>query len=254
MTDYELREERSYNIIKANEIIQKARFDLTMPELKILSYIFSKIRPTDKEFCQYTFSINDYCRVLGIETNNGKNITDVKKNVKGLRDKSFWLTQEDGSEVLIGWLYKAEISRGSGKIKVTLDGDLQRYVCGLFKNYTQYSLLAVLPMKSGYSIRIFELLKSHAFKGGCTLNIDDMKRQLGCEHYVNFKDFRRKVIEVAVKEINLYTDIEVTWAPVKTGKKVSEIAFNITQRDAWGTVIASERARKQIDGQMEMNL
>ncbi len=252
MDNYELREERSYTVVKANEIIQKARFDLTLSELKILTYIFSKIKPTDTEFCQYEFTTNDYCQVLGIDTNNGKNIRDIKKTLKALRDKSFWLTKEDGAEVTIGWVYKVELNAGSGRIKVTLDNDLQKYLCGLFENFTQYSLLSVLPMNSGYSVRIYELLKSYAFTGGHKFNIDDLKRKLGAEHYSNFKDFRRKVIEVAVKEINLYTDIEVSWEPVKAGKKVSEIVFHIKARDAWGLVKASGRAKRQLDGQLSM--
>lgn len=246
----EILEARDYKVVKGNEIIQKARYELGLAEIKAFSFILSKIKPTDKVFTEYTFTINEYCRVLGIETNNGKNIQTVKKSLKGLVDKSFFLTLEDGTETTISWLNKIWIDRGSGKIRVRLDDDLQKYVTGLYTNYTQYTLLCTLPMRSTYSIRIYELLKSYAFTKKHEFDLEELKRSLGCQHYTRFPDFRRKVIEVAVKEINQYTDLEVSWEPVTRGKKVIGVYFRIKQRDTWSRFITSNRAEKQLDGQM----
>ena len=245
-----LTTERSYKVVKANEIVQKARYDLNINELKALAFIFSKIKPTDKELTEYTFSIKEYCQVCGIDYKNGGNYAQVKKVLKTLRDKSFWLQDENGVESTVGWLGKARISKGSGKITVKLDEDLQKYVVGLFENYTQYELLSTLPMRSAYSFRIYELLKSYAFTRQHEFDIDDLKRTLVAENYVNFKDFRKYVIETAIREINLYTDLEVSWEPIKNGRKVIKVLFHIKQRDSWGSYVASTRARKQIEGQL----
>ena len=248
----EIVEARDYKVVKGNEIIQKARYDLGLAEIKAFSFILSKIKPTDKAFTEYTFTINEYCKVLGIETNNGKNIQTVKKSLKGLVDKSFFLTLEDGTETTISWLNKIWIDKGSGKIRVRLDDDLQKYVTGLYTNYTQYELLCTLPMRSTYSIRIYELLKSYAFTKSHEFDLEQLKRSLGCEHYTRFPDFRRKVIEIAVKEINQYTDIEVSWQPVTKGKKVIGLDFKIKQRDTWSRFIAAQRAQEQLDGQISI--
>lgn len=248
----EIIEARDYKVVKGNEIIQKARYDLGLAEIKAFSFILSKIKPTDKAFTEYTFTINEYCRVLGIETNNGKNIQTVKKSLKALVDKSFFLTLEDGTETTISWFNKIWIYKGSGKIKVRLDDDLQKYVTGLYTNFTQYELLCTLPMRSTYSIRIYELLKSYAYMKQREFDLDQLKRSLGCEHYKRFPDFRRKVIEIAVKEINTYTDLEITWKPVTKGKKVIALDFEIKQRDVWSRYIAGQKAQKELNGQMNI--
>lgn len=248
----EIIQARNYKVVKGNDIIQKARYDLGLAEIKAFSFVLSKIKPTDAAFSEYTFTINEYCKVLGIKTNNGKNIQNVKKSLKNLVDKSFFLTLEDGTETTISWLNKVWIDKGSGKIRVRLDDDLQKYVTGLYTNYTQYELLCTLPMRSTYSIRIYELLKSYAFTKKHTFNLEQLKKTLGCEHYTRFPDFRRKVLEVAVKEINTYTDLEISWQPVTKGKKVIEIAFSIKQRDTLGMYFAAKRAADQIDGQMTL--
>ena len=251
-TKLEISKQRSYSVVKSNEIIQKARYDLTISELKTLAYIFSKIKPNDKEIQDYTFSVKEYCQVCGIDYKNGNNYINIKKNLKSLRDKSFWLIDEKGNEVLVGWLSKARINKGSGKITVRLDDDIQKYVIGLFDNYTQYELLSTLPMKSNYSFRIYELLKSYAFTKHHTFDIDELKTMLSATNYVNFKDFRKYVLEVATKEINLYTDIEIRWQPIKNGKKVVQVYFNIKQRDTWARYEASIAASEQIEGQISI--
>lgn len=246
----EISQQRRYTIVKSNELIQKARYDLSISELKTLAYIFSKIKPTDKELQDYTFSIKEYCQVCGIDYTNGANYLYIKKNIKSLRDKSFWLMDENGNEVLVGWLSKARINKGSGKITVKLDEDIQKYVVGLFDNFTQYELLSTLPMKSSYSFRIYELLKSYAWTKHHTFDIDDLKNKLAAANYVNFKDFRKYVLEIATREINLYTDIEINWEPITKGRKVVQVKFNIKQRDTWTKFMVDNKNEKQIEGQI----
>ena len=251
--DYDMRTEiskqRNYKVVKANQIIQKARYDLSIVELKLLAFIFSKVRPDDKELKEYVFSIQEYCQVCGIDYKNGANYRYVKEGLKGLRDKSFWV-EDETSEVLVGWLSKARISKGSGMISVRLDEDLQKYLVNLFDNFTQYELLSTLPMKSKYSFRIFELVKSYAFTGSHTFDIEDLKRKLAADHYGNFKDFRKYVIEIAVREINAYTDLEISWQPVRKGRKVVQVFFTIRQRDTWGRYYAAKCAAGELDQKM----
>ncbi len=248
-SELQIHEERNYLIVKANEIIQKARYDLSVSELKLISFIFSKVKPTDKEFCRYEFSINDYCRILGIEENNGMNYKYIKQTAEQIENKGFWLTLEDGKETFVRWINKTWINPGSGKIEVRLDEDIQRFIIGLISDYTQYSLLYVLPMKSSYSMRVYELLKSYAYQKTYTFDTDQLKRQLGVsEHYKNFKDFRKCVLEVATKEINLYTDLEVSWEPITKGRKVIQVKFYIRVRDRNGKLLSALNAQEALDG------
>ena len=248
----EVVQRRSYKVVKANEIIQKARYDLSLQELKALSYCISLIKPNDTIDREYSFSIYEYCEVCGIQYASGKNFSAIKESLKSLRDKSFWIGLPDGSITTVGWLAKATINQGSGKVKIKFDPTLQEYIFGLFENFTQYELLSTLPMQSAYSFRIYELLKSYAFTRSHTFEIGELKKHLAAERYSNFKDFRINVIERAVKEINLYTDIEISWEPIYRGRKVISVTFYIKQRDAWGRIAAEKRANDQIDGQMSL--
>ena len=250
----QLYHEQNYYVVKANEIIQTARYELNITELKILAYVISKIKPADTELQEYVFTIKDFCALCNIG-GSGKNYKDIKDTLKRMRDKSFWITDENGTEILVGWLAKAKINKGSGKIAVKLDEDLQKYLIGLYSNYTQYSLLSTLPMTSSYSFRIYELLKSVAYQKHYEVDIDELRRLLLVQDkYVNFKDFRRRILDIATTEINKYTDLEIAWSSRSKGRKVITVIFDIKTRDAWGQHEAAKRAREKIEGQGELSL
>ena len=238
---------RDYSIIKSNEIIQRAKYDLTLQELKILSYCFSMIKPNDSIDTTYTFSIIDFCKVSGIDYQNGKNYRNVKNALTKLLTRVFWMTDPDGSEVSYHWIEKVKIHRGKGKITVRFDEGLKRHIFGLMKNFTQYELLSTLPMQSQYSFRLYELLKSYAFTQEHRFSVDELKTALNATQYKRFADFHVRVIQKAVEEINLYTDIEVSYETITKGRNVASIIFYIRQRDTWGQIEARSNAKNALE-------
>lgn len=250
--ELEVIEQRDYKVVKANEIIQRARIDLGILELKTFAYILSKIKPNDEKGKEYYFSVQEYCRVCGIDDKSGKNYANAKKALKSLRDKSFWLTDENGTELTLGWLSKARIDKRSGKVTVKLDEDMEKYIIGWFERYTQYSLCQVLPMQSQYSFLLFELLKSYAYQKEKTFDIDDLKDRIGGKVYKNFKDYRINVLEKATREINLYTDLEISWEPITKGRKVIKVKFYMTERDKnWGN-FRTIKIKNELEGQISL--
>jgi len=230
---------RQYKVVKANELIQKSRFSLSTQQQKCLLYIISKIKPTDKDFNEQTFDISEFCRVCGLDYSNGANYKYIKNSLKTLRDKSIWVTLEDGSETTLAWINKVTINKKSGKVKIRLDDDMKPYLLQLEEKFAQYELIHTLAMKSQYSIRIYELLKSYQYKKVMDFDIDEFKRLIDAEKYVNFKDLRVKVIAIAMREIDAYSDLLVNYTPIKKGKKVVGLEFDIKYKNNVDDILAT---------------
>ena len=235
--------ERGYTVVKSNNLIQNARFNLSLTEQKTLAYIISKIKPTDESFKEYSFSILEYCQICGIDYNSGANYAYVKDAIKKLRDKSFWIISSDGSESLCSWVSKVKINKRSGIITLQLDDELKPFLLQLKERFTQYELINILPMKSQYSIRLYELFKSYAFAQKHTFDIMKLKRLISAENYIRFPDFRRNVLDVALNEINQFTDIKVTYEAITKGRKVEQITFSITKVTPVEELISHNKAR-----------
>ena len=218
---------RHKTVRKANELIQKSRFSLSLQQQKIILYLISQISPQDEEFKQYEFSIPEFCRVCGIETESGKNYSDLKSAIKDIRDKSIWVTMPDGLESLIAWIEKAKINPGSGSVTIRLDDDMKPFLLQLRENYTQYELIFTLHFKSKYTIRLYELIKSihyHEMKAYTRkYGVDELKKLLDAEIYTEYRNFKQRVLTPSIKEINTYSDKVVTMEEIKRGRKVLAI-------------------------------
>jgi plasmid replication initiation protein len=246
--NYELSEIRSYKVVKANDLVQKARFQLTMQEQKIVLYLISKIKPEDKDFMHQNFRITEFCKVCGIDYDNGKNYKNVKDTIKTLSDKSVWLMNDAGTEMLVRWISKAWINKKSGAVKLRLDDDMKPYLLHLQERFTSYELLYTLAMRSQYSIRLYEILKSYEYQYRKIFEVEELKRILFAENYTRYPDFKRKVIEIAVLEINDLSDIFITYEPIKKGRKFNKIEFFIRlKRDINERLLTWEKIENTIN-------
>jgi plasmid replication initiation protein len=190
-------------------------------------YLISKIKPEDSELKLYNFSIQEFCQVCGIDDESGGNYFTLKNTVKRLADKSVWITLDDGRETVIRWIERPYIDKRNGVIQIKLDNLMKPYLLELKEKFTAYSLYFTLPMQSKYSIRLYELLKSYQNLKKCEFEIDRLKKLLSAEIYELFGNFKIKVLDVALKEINDYCDISVSYELEKQGKKIRNIKFSI---------------------------
>ena len=221
---------RTHKVVKSNEVLQKARFQLTVQEQKIILYLISKIKPNDKDFHSNKFDIQEFCDVCGIDNRNGKNYVNLKTTIKNLSDKSLWV-RVDKSEILYRWINDAVINKDSGVIQIQFHDRMKPFLLELKSNFTQYELLYILAMQSQYGIRLYEVLKSHEFKKEFTFDLEELKNMLMATKYSSYSDFRKRVLVTAAREINDLSDINVIYEPIKNKQKVVKLKFLISPKE-----------------------
>lgn len=228
----ETRHERGQLVLKSNALIQKTRYSLSLQEQKIILYIISKLEPNDEEFKHYEFDLKKLCELCDIEY-NGKNYLNFKESIKNLSDKSFWYN--DGKkESLCRWVEKVIIDiTNPTKIYIRLDEDLKPYLLQLKNNYTIYELENTLMMTSKYSIRLYELLKSYSYKGKWEISVNELKNILNIgDKYNEYKDFRKRILNKSIEEINSYTDLNVILKPIRTNRIITDLHFAISKKNS----------------------
>ena len=227
-------EARNGKVVKANELIQRSRFSLSLQQQKIVLYLISQIMPYDEDFKLYEFSISEFCRVCGINYTSGKNYSDLKDAIKEIADKSMWVTLTNGKETLLRWIEKPYIDENSGTIQIKLDRDMKPYLLQLKANFTQYELFWTLNFKSKYTIRMYELVKSLHFHDlepyTKVFELDELKRLLDAEKYKTYQTFKTRVLEPSINEINNYSDKNVKYDTIKKGKSISNIVITISSK------------------------
>ena len=250
MKENKYLELRNKTVTKANDLIQKSRFNLSLQQQKIVLYLISQVTPFDEDFKLYEFSIAEFCRVCGIDDNNGKIYQDLKAAIKEIADKSLWVEIAEKRETLLRWIEKPYIDAGSGTIQIRLDSDMKPFLLHLKQNFTSYELLWTLHFKSKYTIRLYELVKSIHFHDLADYqrrySVNELKRLLGGERYKEYRDFKRRVLVPSVKEINQYSDKDVAFEEIRRGRKVIEVEFRVSSKNSLETA----RIRSDIEKEL----
>lgn len=243
---------RNHTVVKANDLIQKSRFSLSVQQQKIVLYLISQITQFDTDFKLYEFSIVDFCKVCGMDYESGQNYKNIKDAIQDIANKSIWVQLNEDEETLLRWIEKPYINKKSGTIKIRLDEDMKPFLLQLKENFTQYELLWTLHFKSKYTIRLYELIKSIHFRELETYTreykLDELKRLLDAETYTTYQTFKTRVLLPAVTEINNFSDKNLSYEPLKRGRSVYSIRFTI------GTKDALERLKLQSDIEKEFGL
>lgn len=241
MDDYEVVKLRNNKVVKANVLVQQSRHQFTVQQQKVLLFLISQLKPDLKEFEWQTFEISEFCDLCGIDKSSGNNYKDLKNAIVGLKNKGYWVKVHEDKEVTVSWISKAEIKPRSGKIKIMMDNDMKPFLLELKARFTAYDLKYTLAMRSKYSVRLYELLKSYANKNETLrFELDRLKTLIGAE-YGLWYDIKRFVLDTAVREINEVSDLRVSYTPVKKGRSFVAVLFDIQIKKDMQSQIETER-------------
>ena len=226
---------------KSNDLIQNAMYSLSLSQQKLMLHIFAMIKPSDTELPRYEMSIYEFLKLCGVDPHNGSMYKQVKKNIEDIANaKVQWIRLAGTQKItMFRWLSSATIDEGTGKIVLTLDQSLKPHLIQLKEFYTTMNITYTLPMKSQYSLKIYELCKSYQNlyitkkeKGEPLVwNIETLKKQVDC-NAANWAHVRRTVLDKAKSEINGHTDIYFDYEVYeKDRQRVIAIAVTIEPVD-----------------------
>ena len=252
LSDYEniTAEHQRYSVVvKSNTLIQQSRFSLSTQQQKIVLYIISQLEPFDEELKLYEFKITDFCAVCGIAP-KGDIYAQLKAQIKAIADKSVWIKTDDGKDTIARWIEKPYIDERSGTIQIKLDEEMKPYLLQLKEKFTEYELIYTLNFKSKYSIRLYEYLKSIHYDKLNTyskkISIEEFQQLLD-SNYTNFKDFHTRVLKIAHKEINEYSDINFNYELVKQGRKTTDILITIETKEIGDKISTAAKGEKKLE-------
>lgn len=122
------------------------------------------------------------------------------------------------------------------------------FLVDLKKNFTQYQLSEITGLKGKYSIPLFKILcmyfnqyenykKMNKFEKlkkyeEPVLEIGELRSFLNIpkKSYLNFSDFKRRVLDLTLKDINAHTSLNVEFSTVQSGRKVTHVRFHISRK------------------------
>lgn len=222
-------------VVQANNLIG-GKQALKLNSAKLIRSAIMQVVRDDEELKPYIITIKDLAELLDIPASNI--YRDIESIMDDIISKPVYVRKEKFGKTVgfikIPWVTKCEYKSDIG-IALKLNGELKPFLIKLKEHYTQYTLQEVLAMKSVYAIRIFELLQSKLMskmlpKEGVKIimSVQEIRECCNCEDkYPAFGNFKDKVIDKAIKEINRVTLFRVDYLYIKKGRNVIAIEFHM---------------------------
>jgi plasmid replication initiation protein len=220
--------DKELSVIKSNEIIE-ARYRLDVLEQKFILYMVSLINPEDTDFKHLNVKVADFEQVMNVNGSKWGNIyTAVREIIMGLNEKPLQIVKDDGTKVIINWISSAEIKPRTGVINFEFSERLKPYLLQLKSRFTHYKLNNILRLNSAYSIRMYEFLKSHQYKGGVSYGVEELKTILGVsDKYDDYRDFKKRVLNTAQQELTLKSDICFDYTEERENRRIVRLDFKV---------------------------
>lgn len=126
------------------------------------------------------------------------------------------------------FVQRASYSEGGGYVEVMFGNDVIPLITRLSEKYTEYELKQIKDLNSIYALRIFEILMQWSSVGKTPIiTIENLRTRLGIEEhqYKLMSDFKKRVLDHALKEIDNNTNITATYEQHKEGRRIVGFTF-----------------------------
>ena len=224
-------------VVKSNRL-NVATQNLSLSEVRIMQLAIIDARETgtglstDKPL---VISSTRYAEAFNVTRQTAyEAILDAEKN---LFERRFSFLDTDDRMVKSRWVQRVKYLDDESSIEVILTYDVVNEITridGYEQFFTKYLLAQTASMKSAYSVRLYELLVQwKTAKKTPLLQLDCFREQLGVDdtEYKLMSDFKKRVLNVAVDEINEKTDLKVSYEQVKKGRTITGFKFKILTKD-----------------------
>lgn len=211
------------NTIKKSNEISLARLNhgLSLNQMQLLAYFIFCTQQTGttafkKADFEKRFDLSQYKTTYA--KNDVKKLMELKIATSNLEDDEFAF-----------WNVFIDIEYKQGMFKFNWHPKFLPHIMNLKEQYIINNLSMTSHFKSSYSWVLYEYLKAHYGYFHKVIQKAELLRIFNVEHhdtYVkNTGRFKQSVLDIAINEINEFTDLHVHYREIKEGRKV--VAFDI---------------------------
>jgi len=229
--------QKSELVVKDNALIN-ASYNLDLIEQRIILLAILEIRKIghpEMWMCfdsQIEVYADDYAKTFG--TTRQASYIVLKEASKTLFNRQFSYQEIDKNgkkyNVTARWVNRIYYADDMASIKLDFTHYVIPLVTELEKRFTSYELSQVSNITSGYGLRLYELVIAWKNIGKTPMfELHDFRQKLGIADnaYQRMGQFKEKVLDFAVSQINEHTDINLSYEQHKKGRVITGFTFSL---------------------------
>jgi plasmid replication initiation protein len=126
------------------------------------------------------------------------------------------------------WVSEIRYVDDEASVKLIFAPAVVPLITELERHFTQYELGQVAGLSSAYSVRLYELLISWRSIGKTPIfELEEFRNKLGVidGEYKLMHQFKQRVLDLAISQINEHTDINASYEQHKHGRTITGFSF-----------------------------
>lgn len=239
--------DENHVIQKSMPLLQELRHrNLTVFELKLIEVYLSRINSHNPDSRTVIFAKNELKKIFGTSFR-----TDIlRQSLQHIQNLQVSEIAADGTRTtekttnLFDYSELVYDMGGVACIKLECSQRAMQYIFFLEDiGYLRYKLRNVVHLNSKYSYTLFLYLLQHKFQKSWRISIQELIDILK-PPYGNYTEINKAILKPVLVEINEKTSLKYAYYPIKKGRTVFEVEFEIID---WGEVkkIADEIEQEQ---------
>ena len=221
-------------VVQKNELIQNSFYKhLTLNDMKLLKLFISKINNNQTLFSD--FYIINYKELDFINLHKSPQRYSLTLESLKRLSSTFISIENKKSIKTIGLIQNNfTFNKYETQFCISFHNDLKDFLLILKEKFTSYDLEHIRKITSKSTLKLYEYLKSfnntlHLIE----LRLDTLKTilEVDLDDYKLYGNFKQKVLNKSINEINKYTDLGVRMEEVKENRKVIKIVLIFDLKD-----------------------
>ena len=134
---------------------------------------------------------------------------------------------------VVRWAQAVSYIETAGMIELQFTDAVIPLITRLSEQYTEYDLKQVSELQSEYAIRLYELMMQWKSVGKTNkIPLAEFRTKLGVEpeQYKKMCNFKARVLDLAISQINDFTDVTATYEQHKSGRAVTGFTFKFKMK------------------------
>lgn len=225
-------------VVKDNALIN-ASYNLELTEQRLIMLAIINARESGQGITadsKLEIHASDYAKLFNVSAD--ASYKALREAVNNLFNRQFSYTAEYKKTGKVGIVRSRWVSRifyvdDLALLEITFAPDVVPLITRLEEHFTKYEAKQVAHLTSKYATRLYELLIAWREVGKVPqLELSEFRNRLGLidNEYTAMSDFKKRVLEPSVKQINEHTDITVTYEQHKKGRIISGFSFKFKQK------------------------
>jgi plasmid replication initiation protein len=227
------------NLVVKDNALVSASYYLSLVEQRLILLGIVEARNNQSQDNEFIIHVNSYISAFNVDDSTA--YLTIKEACKRLRGRYFTyqrLINGNLEQTESNWVQSVSYAINSSYVKIKFTDDVMPLITNLERHFTSYQLEQVKDLTSIYSIRLYELLISWKQKKKVELSLAELRLKLGIEpdEYKAMNNFKAKVLDLAVSQINEHTDITAKYDQHKQGRTITGFTFTFKQKASKATV------------------